>query len=624
MMRKHGEVVVGRTGIGLGVVLAGGIAGSVHAQSTGMAKPYRLVWVDDLVNSYGAAQVKLFPEGQGDGAAPEVIRFRIDDAGNIVGTAIEPAGGTAHPRAAVWVASGAAGTGAPTRTRLAFPGMTVGGTSGIDTVATSVSTAGGVLRIGGSYIQAGVCKPALWSASVIPGATPTLSSPTQLWSTNDVGVEQAVSTGASPLIGGAVYAAGPCNRPLPFMHDTAGSASPTGAIDENCGYADEAGTVPMSMWGSTYAILGSGSTSYGFGWRVCVPCHRNLLPLCGWFVGNTQYEQFARWAPGAGVGSWQYTPAGCVTTESRAVSATIGAVAGWSVSRGYDLAPTPPYECLDMHATVMALGTGMPSFMDIHGALNPFDSDDAARTCSKAAAIAEVPSTWCNGSEGAMCPAWLVAGAWHATLDGQPFNFGNLSPRGVIWQGNALGYWCGKRAEALSVNRPNNGSGTASISICAVHGFGPGGTAVAIGYLPPQESTSAIWGSSGFKLVLMTHPADFDGDLHVAGNDLGALLGRWGTTDPEFDLDASGVVDGPDLGIILGGFTGSTSFVTVPKWDCSGGWHVVPVVAAGTVAAQVLGFEDLEALGSFAATLPPEATEMLLLEAAMISQSLLE
>lgn len=624
MKREGVEHSFCRVGLSLGVAAVGGLAGGSYAQSTGMAKPYRLVWVDDLVNSYGALQVRVFPDGEGDGAAPEVMRFRIDEAGNIVGTAIEPGTATSHARAAIWAHSGPSGAGAPTRTRLPFPGMTVGGTTGVDTVATSVSTAGGVLRIGGGYIQSGVCTPALWSASIIPGTSPSLSGPTQLWSANDSGLVQAVGVGATPMIGGAIHTADICNRPLPFMHDTAGPASPTGAIEEDCGYADEAETVPMSMWGSTYAIYGTGLTTFGFGWRVCFPCEPFSQPLCGPFVGNVQHEQFARWLPGAGAGAWQYTPTGCVTTESRAVSVTSGAVAGWSVSRGCDSAPMPPYACMDMHATVMAFGTGTPAFMDIHGALNTFDSYDAWRTCSKAAAITEVPASWCNGGEGSFCPTWLVGGAWHATLDGQPFNFGAFSPRGVVWQGNALGYWCGKRAEALSVNRPAFGAGTASLAICAVHGFGPGGTAVAIGYLAPQEADSSYWGTSGFKLVLMTHPADFDGDLHVAGNDLGALLGHWGTTDSEFDLDGSGLVDGPDLGILLGGFTGSTAFVTIPKWDCSGGWHVVPVVVAGTVASQMLGFEDLEALGAFAATLPSPAADSLLLEAAMITQSLLE
>ena len=623
MMRKHGEVVVGRTRIGLGVVLAGGIAGSVHAQSTGMAKPYRLVWVDDLVNSYGAAQVKLFPEGPGDGAAPEVMRFRLDEAGNIVGTAIETPGGTAHARAAVWVASGAAGTGSPTRTRLAFPGMTVGGTSGIDTVATSVSTAGGVLRIGGGYIQAGVCTPALWSASVIPGTPPTLSSPTQLWSTNDVGLVQAVGTGASPMIGGGVYSTDPCNRPLPFMHDTAGPASPTGAIDENCGFADPARTVAMSMWGSTYAIFGSGPATYGFGWRVCFPCDQYPQPPCGPYFGNVEYEQFARWRPGTGAGSWQFTPTGCTTTNSRAVSAIAGAAAGWSVSRA--CAGT----CIDFkfdahHATVFASTGNSSAFMDIHSALNPFDDDDDGRLNSKAADLGLAPISWCGSGESGWCPNWLVVGSRFGTGIPTPIANGSNSPRGVLWQGDALGNWCGKRAEALSVNLPGNSGGQAGLEVRAVHGIGPGGTAVAIGeIMSVTGAQTSYWGTTGLKLILMTHPADFNGDLHVAGDDLGVLLGAWGSANPQIDLDGSGVVDGPDLGILLAGYSGTTTFVTIPKWNCSGGWHIVPVVAAGTVASQALGFDDLEELGSFAATLDSTAAELMLFEASVIAQSVL-
>lgn len=43
---------------------------------------------------------------------------------------------------------------------------------------------------------------------------------------------------------------------------------------------------------------------------------------------------------------------------------------------------------------------------------------------------------------------------------------------------------------------------------------------------------------------------DFNGDGVVDGSDLGLLLGDWGGT--EFDLNDDGAVDGSDLGILLG------------------------------------------------------------------------
>ena len=48
---------------------------------------------------------------------------------------------------------------------------------------------------------------------------------------------------------------------------------------------------------------------------------------------------------------------------------------------------------------------------------------------------------------------------------------------------------------------------------------------------------------------------DFNGDGLVNGADLGIMLGAWGTDDPEVDLNGDGIVDGADLGIELGLWT---------------------------------------------------------------------
>ncbi len=47
-------------------------------------------------------------------------------------------------------------------------------------------------------------------------------------------------------------------------------------------------------------------------------------------------------------------------------------------------------------------------------------------------------------------------------------------------------------------------------------------------------------------------PGDLDGDGHVTGADLGALLGVWGQSGVPADLNNDGTVDGGDLGIQLG------------------------------------------------------------------------
>lgn len=53
--------------------------------------------------------------------------------------------------------------------------------------------------------------------------------------------------------------------------------------------------------------------------------------------------------------------------------------------------------------------------------------------------------------------------------------------------------------------------------------------------------------------LLLPCPADLDGSGVVDGADLGLLLGSWGDPGPvPADLDGSGTVDGADLGLLLG------------------------------------------------------------------------
>ncbi len=47
-------------------------------------------------------------------------------------------------------------------------------------------------------------------------------------------------------------------------------------------------------------------------------------------------------------------------------------------------------------------------------------------------------------------------------------------------------------------------------------------------------------------------PADLNGDGIVDGIDLGMLLGAWNATEGPADLNGDGVVNGIDLGLLLG------------------------------------------------------------------------
>ncbi|MFO0784543.1 MAG: hypothetical protein U0636_12785 [Phycisphaerales bacterium] len=49
--------------------------------------------------------------------------------------------------------------------------------------------------------------------------------------------------------------------------------------------------------------------------------------------------------------------------------------------------------------------------------------------------------------------------------------------------------------------------------------------------------------------------ADLNGDMVVDGTDLGILLGQWGTADCAADITHDGLVDGVDLGVLLGAWT---------------------------------------------------------------------
>jgi hypothetical protein len=63
------------------------------------------------------------------------------------------------------------------------------------------------------------------------------------------------------------------------------------------------------------------------------------------------------------------------------------------------------------------------------------------------------------------------------------------------------------------------------------------------------------------QVVLTLQAVHVDGDLNgdgiVDGADLGALLGEWGSADSLADLNNDGIVDGADLGTLLGAWTAS-------------------------------------------------------------------
>ena len=51
--------------------------------------------------------------------------------------------------------------------------------------------------------------------------------------------------------------------------------------------------------------------------------------------------------------------------------------------------------------------------------------------------------------------------------------------------------------------------------------------------------------------VVVDCPADIDGDGFVAVSDILALIGAWGTADPDLDIDGSGLVDVGDILLVV-------------------------------------------------------------------------
>ncbi|MFO0875682.1 MAG: hypothetical protein U0575_17185 [Phycisphaerales bacterium] len=72
-----------------------------------------------------------------------------------------------------------------------------------------------------------------------------------------------------------------------------------------------------------------------------------------------------------------------------------------------------------------------------------------------------------------------------------------------------------------------------------------------------QAEEDALWPAvNTFVSYTAILPWDLDGNGVVNGADLGILLGAWGTSGPTADLNGDGIVDGADLGILLGAWTG--------------------------------------------------------------------
>jgi hypothetical protein len=78
---------------------------------------------------------------------------------------------------------------------------------------------------------------------------------------------------------------------------------------------------------------------------------------------------------------------------------------------------------------------------------------------------------------------------------------------------------------------------------------------------PRIDITLSVNGMVCFDTVLRVHaapwplPGDVTGDRSVGAEDVGVLLGAWGTDDWSADVNADGLVNASDLAIVLGDWT---------------------------------------------------------------------
>lgn len=158
---------------------------------------------------------------------------------------------------------------------------------------------------------------------------------------------------------------------------------------------------------------------------------------------------------------------------------------------------------------------------------------------------------------GAPGSGWLLSAALNnSNVDGVPGN-----PDGVEASGAGVMTGLELKIPLAAVNW----DGTSDIKVCAfissnnhtsmsnqvLGGLPVGTTNLAIG----RPNFAVIDGSQFFVISAggggTPCPADLNASGAVDGQDLGILLGSWGGTGPA-DLNASGSVDGQDLGILLG------------------------------------------------------------------------
>jgi hypothetical protein len=197
------------------------------------------------------------------------------------------------------------------------------------------------------------------------------------------------------------------------------------------------------------------------------------------------------------------------------------------------------------------------------------------------------------------------------------------SQRGVIWRGGSLSVplvptpylppseWCGRKLDLLvgSVLRHDESPTlqTWSALVSYVQTFDPSFKATILSGQDITERSqilcvSRLGPQSAYHLSIMVSPYDLTGDGLVDGADLGMLLGQWNNPNPPpmYDFTYDGVVDGADLGSLLGAW--GLSYV---EFGCGASGLGSTDLSIVLLVVQGFGFEDFNDLQESMLMMPP-------------------
>ena len=114
----------------------------------------------------------------------------------------------------------------------------------------------------------------------------------------------------------------------------------------------------------------------------------------------------------------------------------------------------------------------------------------------------------------------------------------------------------GADASVFASGNVQSVSAVDNVELIHVRGLAPGDYAVRLTRVDGNSVSTRAVVAWWLPPAADSIPGDLNHDARVDGADFGVLLSRWGTADPEADLDGSGSVGGGDIGVLLALWTG--------------------------------------------------------------------